>query len=476
MEPRFRVTPQFWQNFLLGCSALIIGIFSFQNRQGLKTLVWLMRDALVALPDLLKNIIDYFANVPDEQLAYSLLIGGVFGGVSTALITVLQHRKSPIQPSARLRWFSGGTGVITGAIGSQILLYPTQHCTYAPGSAGAEFRMGVVVTVLSALLLLVPLWTVMLGNPLARRAHMTGYFRGGYGLPYLFVLPTLVFLALFLYYPAVQIMGLSLKRKIFPLPQEQFACMQNYVSLSEDVVYRNSFATTLFITFFIVLLSLLISLGIAVLASQRLKGIAVYRTLLIWPYAISPIVTGVVFLSMFRESGAGVLNWLLGETLGIEPHWLTDRTLAPWVIIAASLWNLLGFNVLFYIAGLQNIPKDLLEAASLDGAGRFRRFWRITFPLLSPFTFFLLVTNVMYAFYGIYGVVETLTPAGGPRFGPGGESGATEVLIFKLYNDAFKTGAPAGLGAAQAVVLFLMVAGLTLLQFQYIERRVSYEV
>jgi sn-glycerol 3-phosphate transport system permease protein len=287
--------------------------------------------------------------------------------------------------------------------------------------------------------------------------------------------PTLLVLVVFLYYPAIQIMLLSLRRKIFPLPQERFVCLDNYINLSEDAIYRNSFITTLSITLFIVLFSLALALAIAVLASQKVKGASIYRTLLIWPYAISPVVTGVIFLSMFREGGTGLLNWLLDGTLGIAPHWLTDRQLAPWVIVAASVWNLLGFNILFYIAGLQNIPLDLLEAASLDGAGRVKRFWRITFPLLSPFTFFLLVTNITYSFYGIYGMVETLTPSGGPRFGPGGESGATNVLIFKLYKDAFETGAPAGFGAAQAVVLFLMVAGLVIVQFRYIERRVTYE-
>ena len=179
---------------------------------------------------------------------------------------------------------------------------------------------------------------------------------------------------------------------------------------------------------------------------------------------------------MFRESGAGLINWALRSTLEVAPGWLTDQHLAPWVIVAAAVWNMIGFNILFYIAGLQNVPQDLLEAASLDGANRVQRFVRVTFPLLSPFTFFLLITNVTYSFYGIYGTVEALTPNGGPPLGPGGiEGGATNVLIFKLYSDAFTSGAPAGLAGAQAVLLFLMVAGLTILQFRFIERRVTYE-
>lgn len=455
-----------WQRALLLAALVFLIAFFAAYVDGLRALWDMLRDAVEAVPGFLGDIVDYFGRVPADQLGMSILVGGAFGAISTALVY------SIVNVAPRNRGLAVSTGAVAGGLGAQILLYPTRHCTYAPDIDGVQFRMGLVMTVLSALILLVPLWTLLRRRP--TREHVAGHFKT-FGLSYLFLLPTLLILTVFLYYPAVQIMLDSLKRKIFPLPQEQFACMQNYVSLTNDPVYNNSFTTTLFITFWIVLLSLALALGIAVLASQKIKYVGLYRTLLIWPYAISPVVTGVIFLSLFREGGSGLLNWGLDRTLGIEPAWLTDKNLAPWVIIVASIWNLLGFNILFYIAGLQNIPEDLLEAASLDGAGRVRRFWRITFPLLSPFTFFLLVTNVTYSFYGIYGVVDTLTPAGGPRFGPGGESGATNVLIFKLYKDAFDTGAPAGLGAAQAVILFLMVAGLTVLQFRFIERRVTYE-
>jgi sn-glycerol 3-phosphate transport system permease protein len=310
---------------------------------------------------------------------------------------------NPARAARERTWLAALAGAGTGGLGAQILMFPAQHCTYAPDIGGAQFRVGLVVTALGALILLAPLWTLLRRRPGARPQQIAGHFKSS-PLPYVLLVPTVIILAVFLYYPAAQIMLVSLRRKIFPLPQERFACMQNYVDLAHDAVYRNSFASTLYITFFIVVFSLAISLAIAVLASQKVKWAGVYRTLLVWPYAISPVVTGVIFL---------------------------------------SVWNLLGFNVLFYIAGLQNIPADLLEAASLDGAGRVRRFWRITFPLLSPFTFFLLVTNVTYSFYGIYGVVDT--------------------------------GAPAGLGAAQAVVLFLMVATFTVLQFRFLERRVTYE-
>ncbi|MBN1680138.1 MAG: sugar ABC transporter permease [Anaerolineae bacterium] len=405
-----------------------------------------------------------------------MLVGAVFGALSTAVVYLSGNTFNLARFTERTTLAVVFVGAFAGGIGTQILLYPAQHCTYASDIDGAQFRLGLLVTALSALILLAPLWALVRRrkSPHQTNTHLPGQYRS-YTLPYLFLVPTLVFLGVFLYYPAIQITLVSLRRKIFPLPQEQFACLENYVSLTKDTVYRNSFSTTLFITFFVVLFSLSISLAIAVLASQNIKGASMYRTFLVWPYAISPVVTGVIFLSLFREGGVGLLNYGLDKTLGISPHWLTEKNLAPWVIVAAAVWNLLGFNILFYIAGLQNIPADLLEAASLDGAGRIRRFWRITFPLLSPFTFFLLITNITYSFYGIYGVVDTLTPEGGPRFGPGGESGATNVLIFKLYKDAFDTGAPAGLGSAQAVILFLMVATLTIVQFRFIERRVIYE-
>jgi len=460
------------ERVLVGGAAAFLGAFVVLQWGGFRAIWQLLDDAITSLPGFFSHTATYFSQVSLEQLVGSLAVGGLFGLLATGIIL----KAVADTGSGQTRYQSPvalGLGALAGALGGQILMVPTQHCTYASDTGGAEFRLGLLVTVLSALLLLVPLWTLLRQRNKGQDLPL-GRYRGRL-LPYLLIAPTLFFLALFLYYPTIQIMLMSLKRRIFPLPQEQFVCLENYVSLAEDTVYRNSFAATLYITCFVVLLSLAIALGIAVLAAQKVKGASVYRTLLVWPYAISPVVTGVIFLSIFREGGTGVLNWLLDSLFGFSVHWLTDRDIAPWVIILSAVWNLLGFNILFYVAGLQNIPTDLLEAAALDGAGRIRRFWRITFPLLAPYTFFLLVTNITYSFYGIYGVVDTLTPEGGPRFGPGGESGATNVLIFKLYRDAFETGAPAGFGAAQAVVLFAMVAGLVLLQFRFIDRRVTYE-
>jgi sn-glycerol 3-phosphate transport system permease protein len=281
-------------------------------------------------------------------------------------------------------------------------------------------------------------------------------------------------LLLFLYYPGLQTVTLSLNMRRFPLPQEKFVCLNNYVSLAQDQIYQNSFITTFLIMIAVVLISMALALGIATLASQKIQGARLYRTLLIWPFALSPVVAGTIFLAMFREGSSGLINYLLERSFGVTLSWLRDPALAPWVIVFASVWNIMGFNILFYIAGLQNIPLDLLEAAQIDGANKPQRFFRITFPLLAPFTFFLLVTNVTYSFYGIYGAVDTLTQ-GGPPLGAGGaQGGATNVLIYKLYEDAFNPGSPIGMAAAQALILFLMVAGITLLQFRFVERRITY--
>lgn len=365
-------------------------------------------------------------------------------------------------------------GGVIGGIGSQLLILPMQHCTYAPDLQDAvQYQLGILATMFSSVVVLLPFWSIMLRRGRKREEGTSGYFKSRW-LPYALLSPMLINLLIFLYYPSLQTVTLSLNLRPFPLPQERFVCLANYVQLAGDKIYQNSFVTTFVMTFFIVILALAISLGIALLASQKIKYASVYRTLLIWPFALSPVVTGVIFLAMFREGQTGLINALL-VWLGLDPvNWLRTASGAQATIIIASVWNILGFNILFYVAGLQNVPKDLLEAAMIDGANRVQRFVWITFPLLSPFTFFLLVTNVTYSFYGIYGAVDTLTQ-GGPPLGPAGiDGGGTDVLIYKLYQDAFSPGSPAGLAAAQAVVLFVLVAAITILQFRALESRITY--
>lgn len=446
-------------------------VFIIAEREGLVRLIAWLWDGIAAAPQAIQNVIAYYGILTPVQLFGSLGIGALSGIV----ITFFVLRRSANDPTLKphLPGLSLVVGGIGGALGSQLLNLPLQHCTYSPEIDGIQQVLGVFVTIASTLFVLFPVWTLLMRRNVITNRSTAGYFRSPI-LPYLFLAPTLLSLLLFLYYPGLQTITLSLHLKRFPLPQERFICLNNYVSLFQDTIYQNSFITSFFMTVMIVMISMALALGIAVLASQKIRGASFYRTLLIWPFALSPVVVGTIFLAMFREGSSGLINYLLERTFGVSLSWLRDPALAPWVIVLASVWNIMGFNILFYIAGLQNVPADLLEAAQIDGANRPQRFFWITLPLLAPFTFFLLVTNVTYSFYGIYGAIDTLTQ-GGPPLGAGGAlGGATNVLIYKLYEDAFNPGSPAGLAAAQALVLFMVVAGITLLQFRYIEQRITY--
>jgi sn-glycerol 3-phosphate transport system permease protein len=361
-------------------------------------------------------------------------------------------------------------GGVIGGLSSQILMYPTEHCTYLTDATQFEYRMGIVLSVISATFLLFPVWRWILrrsGKVTPSTSITSGNFRGFF-VPYFLLVPTLLILVFFLYYPAIQVIEMSLTRT-FLGRGSNFSCLWNYEKLSGDQFYESSFVTSFQITLAVIIIGMGLSLAVAVLASQKVKGAGIYRTWLIWPYAVSPVVAGVIFQVMFHPQ-VGPVNWVLHELFGIRPQWFREVYLAPWVVIIAAVWNSLGFNVLLYVAGLQNIPADLLEAASIDGANRFQRFVRITFPLLSPFTFFLLVTNVTYSFFGIFGAIDTLTQGGPWRQG----EGATNVLIYNLYQDAFERQYKIGLAASQSLILFMLVAGLTILQFRYVERRVTY--
>jgi sn-glycerol 3-phosphate transport system permease protein len=521
-----------WTPIIGFMAFLFVGWFFIAEFEGLAKFASFLVDSIAAFPNSIKTVIDYYAHISARQLASSLIVGAIVGAISTTVfyLSIADVVKVPapsikavligvtggvialflsvslfyaliiialvsfvaeyiLQPDAR-QAFSGTTlhrlqdpdalrligrgiffGGVSGAIGSQILTYITRHCTYAPDVEAAHYQAGLIITAISAFLILIPVWTYSLRKRKSSNQSTSGYFRG-WILPFAFLAPTVISLIVFLYYPGVQVATLSLIAQRFR--QERFVCLGNYSDLLTDKIYQNSLLTTLSLTVGIVIFSMAVGLAIATLVSQKVRGAGIYRTFLIWPYALSPVVTGVIFLAVFREGRSGLINYGLLETFNITPRWFTNPSLAPWVIIFASVWNALGFNILFYIAGLQNIPKDLLEAAEIDGANRFQRFLRITFPLLSPFTFFLLVTNVTYSFYGIYGAIDALTQ-GGPPLGVGGQDGgATNVLIYKLYQDAFAPGAQVGGAAAQAVILFLLVAGITVIQFRYLEARVTY--
>lgn len=305
---------------------------------------------------------------------------------------------------------------------------------------------------------------------------MQAVFRNRW-LPYILLLPTLIILVVFLYYPIINTFALSFYKAAPNGIDLTFIGLENYARILDPQlqqtdsgvwVIRNSYflvvGRSILFSAAIVIGGLAASMGVAMLANQKINGIRIYRTLLIWPYAISPAIIGVIFLFMFNPV-VGVINYVWNAIFHTRPLWLGDPILTPLLIVLASIWKNLGYNVIFYIAGLQNINTELLEAASIDGANAWVRFRRIIFPLLSPFTFFLIITNLTYSFFDVFGTIDILS-------GPG-PANSTTVLIYNLYRD-LQINHNTGMAATQSVMLFALVAGLTILQFRTTERRVTY--
>ena len=288
-------------------------------------------------------------------------------------------------------------------------------------------------------------------------------FKGRF-LPFIFLLPTLVILVVFLYYPVIQTFKLSTYRVAFLGLKTKFVGLDNFTRLAQDPEYHHTVWVTLVIAAAVVVIGLGLSLAIAMLANQKIRGATIYRLLLIWPFALSPAVAGVIFLFMFSP-GFGAVNYLTSLIVGTELNWLGNPRLAVILVIMASVWKNLGYNIVFYLAALQNVNTEVLEAASIDGANSWQRFWKVTFALLSPMTFFLLITNITYSFFDIFGMIDILTK--------GGPLNATNVMIYNLYRDAFEYY-KTGFAAAQSVILFLLVVILTMIQFRTSGRRVHY--
>ncbi len=291
----------------------------------------------------------------------------------------------------------------------------------------------------------------------------TSKFKGTL-LPYILLAPTLAILVVFLYYPVLQTFRLSLYRVAFLGLKTQFVGLENFVTLLHDPAYLNTIKSTAIITTVVVLGGLAISLFIALLANRKIKGASVYRILLIWPYSLSPAVAGVIWLFMFSP-GFGPFNYLSEKIVGTELNWLGQPALAITLIIVASIWKVLGYNIVFYIAALQNLNTEILEAAAIDGANNWQRFWHVTFALISPMTFFLLITNITYSFFDLFGMIDIVTK--------GGPLNATNVMIYNLYRDGFEYY-KTGLASAQSVVLFLAVVALTVFQFRTSGQHVHY--
>ena len=282
-------------------------------------------------------------------------------------------------------------------------------------------------------------------------------------LPYALVAPQIVVTVLFFFWPAVQALYQSvLIQDAFGM-STQFVWFDNFKDLFNDGNYLASFKTTAVFSILVAVLGMTLSLILAVFADRIIKGAAVYKTFLIWPYAVSPVVVGVLWLFMMSPS-LGIIAHLLGR-MGIQWNNLLNGTHAMILIVMAAVWKQISYNFLFFLAGLQAIPKSLIEAAAIDGAGPVRRFFTIVFPLLSPTTFFLLVINMVYAFFDTFAIIEATTHGG-----PGKD---TEILVYKVFQDGFK-GGDLGSAAAQSVILMAIVITLTVLQFKYVERKVKY--
>lgn len=282
-------------------------------------------------------------------------------------------------------------------------------------------------------------------------------------LPYLLVLPQLAVTLVFFIWPASQALYQSMLREdAFGLKTE-FVGLQNFERLLGDPSYLNSFQVTIVFSLAVTLSGLLCGLLFAVMADRVIKGAATYKTLLIWPYAVAPAVAGVLWWFLFNPT-IGILAYAL-RGLGYDWNHAVDGTDALILVIVAATWKQVSYNFLFFLAGLQAIPKSLIEAAAIDGAGPARRFWTIVFPLLSPTTFFLLVVNMVYSFFETFGVVHATTS--------GGPGQATTILVYKVFNDGF-IGLNLGSSAAQSVILMAIVITLTMIQFRFIERRVQY--
>jgi len=282
-------------------------------------------------------------------------------------------------------------------------------------------------------------------------------------LPYLLVAPQMIITLVFFFWPSGQMVWQSVLLEDAFGGNSKFVWFDNLVQLFSDPGYFASARVTLVFSFLVASIGLGVSLLLAVMADRVIRGAEAYRTFLVWPYAVAPAVAGVLWGFLFSPS-VGVVVWLL-RGIGIDFNYVIDGNQALLLIVVASVWNQVSYNFLFFLAGLQSIPKSLIEAAAIDGAGPGRRFWDIMFPLLSPTGFFLLVVNIIYAFFGTFGVVASLTQ--------GGPAKATEILVWKVYNDGFR-GQDLGGSSAQSVVLMLVVILLTFVQFRFIERRVHY--
>ncbi|APG94765.1 sn-glycerol-3-phosphate ABC transporter permease UgpA [Sinorhizobium americanum] len=282
-------------------------------------------------------------------------------------------------------------------------------------------------------------------------------------LPYILVAPQIVLTIVFFFWPASQALYQSVMRENPFGLKSGFVGLANFSAVLADGSYLNSLQVTVIFSVLTALLSMGLALLLATAADRVVRGQTFYRTLLIWPYAVAPAVAGMLWLFMFNPA-MGTFAYILRRN-GFYWDPLLNGNHAMVLIVVAAAWKQISYNFLFFVAGLQAIPKSLIEAAAIDGARGTRRFWTIVFPLLAPTTFFLLVVNTVYAFFDTFGIIHSVTG--------GGPAKATETLVYKVYNDGF-VNLNLGSSAAQSVILMAIVVALTAFQFRFVERRVHY--
>jgi len=282
-------------------------------------------------------------------------------------------------------------------------------------------------------------------------------------LPYLLVSPQIIITLIFFIWPASQALYQSaLQQDPFGL-HTTFIGLENFKDIFSDPIYLNSIKVTLIFSFSVAVIAMSTSLLFAVMADRAIRGATTYKTFIIWPYAVAPVVGAVLWYFLFNPT-VGMVSFFL-KAMGIEWNHTLKGGHAMILVIIAAAWREISYNFLFFLAGLQAIPKSFIEAAAIDGASPGKRFWTISFPLLSPTAFFLIVMNIVYAFFDTFGVIHAITE--------GGPNEATNIMVYKVYHDGFQS-LDLGGSAAQSVVLMIVVVSLTVFQFKYIERRVHY--
>jgi len=286
----------------------------------------------------------------------------------------------------------------------------------------------------------------------------------GRALAYLLVLPQVAVTIVFFFWPAAKSLWMSLYRSAPFGGRDVFVGLENFTRLLTDPDYYASVMNSFVFAGGVTVLSVVTGLVVATLANQKIRALGLYRTLLLWPYGIAPAVAGIIFLFIFHPA-YGILPYYLSFVTSYEFNWLLKGWVAMTLVIVATAWTHIGYNIAFFLAGLQAIPNSVMEAANVDGAGPVRSFLSITVPLISPVTFYLVVVNMVFAFFSSFGVIHAVTQ--------GGPGHSTEIMVFKLWKDGF-IGLNLGSSAAQSVILMAVVIGLTMLQFRFAEKKVTY--